>query len=108
MAITTCVVSGTVKTLGNAGLTPVTVRASIPKPFKHPSDGSVIANYEVSTTTDVDGNWSLTLIETTTPAISVVITFDYSTGFEQRRKEYTITVPNQATANFTDLTGSQL
>ena len=107
MAISTCVVSGNLKSLGNQGLNSVSVKAYIVKPFKH-TDGTMILNYEVSTTSDANGDWSLTLIETTTPAtggIPLTIAFEFTSGGagDVLRKEYTCVIPNQASVAFSSL-----
>lgn len=107
MAISTCVVSGTVYTLAGAGLTDVNVKAYITTPFFH-TDGTWLPNYEVSTTTASDGTWSLTLIETASISKTMTIAFDYPDGSAQRaRREYTITVPATSTANFATLATGQ-
>ena len=104
MAITICTVSGKVLTPSGTGLTGVTVKANLVTGFVHPSDGSFIATYEVTTTTAADGSWSLALIETTTPATSMTIAFDYPAGSQNyQRKEYPVVVPNTATATFQSL-----
>lgn len=107
MAINTCVVSGTVYTLSGAGLSDVNVKAYITQPIIH-TDGTLIPNYEVSTTTAANGTWSLTLIETTTISKTLTIAFDYPDGSAQRaRREYTVTIPNSGTANFGTLAAGQ-
>ncbi len=102
MAITTCTVSGTIKDPSATAIPSVIVRAYIPSPFFH-ADGTWIAAYELSTTTDSNGAWSLTLMETTTITKTITITFDYSSSSvsaSHKRKEYTVIVPATATANF--------
>ncbi len=107
MAITSCTVSGTVKTPDNTGLQNVTIKASITQPFAH-ADGTLIAAYQVSTTTDANGAWSLTLIETATVTKTMTIVIEYPTGgTEYRRQSYTVTIPNAASANFSDLITGQ-
>ena len=107
MAITTCTVSGTLKTVLNAALSGVTVEAYCTQPFFH-SDGTQIVDYGVSTTTDATGAWSLTLIETTSITKSLSVAFEFPTGsVERKRREYTIVVPATATANFSDLAAGQ-
>jgi hypothetical protein len=104
MAITICTVTGTVRSPAGGGLPGVTVRANLVTPFVHSADGSFIATYEVTTTTASDGTWSLNLIETATPQTTVTIAFDYPAGSQNyQRREYTIMVPNQASATFSSL-----
>lgn len=113
MAISTCIVSGNVFSLNAQGLNSVTVKAYMPRPFLY-SDGTQILNYEVSTTSDANGAWSLILIETTSvnlpDGLPITVAFEYSSGGagDILRREYTIIVPNTPTANFSDLIGSQL
>lgn len=103
MAISTCVVSGTLKTVSNTALSDVEITAYSTRPFFH-TDGTHIVDYGVSTTTDSNGAWSLTLIETETITKTLTVSFDFPTGSVERvRREYTIEVPNTATANFADL-----
>lgn len=105
-APTVCTVSGTCRDLGGNALGGVTITARNSRPFIHPTDSSLVMPYEVSTTSSgVDGTWSLSLVETTTPAISIVITLQYpmnSTANEQTR-DYTVTIPNSASATFSSL-----
>lgn len=113
MAVSTCIVSGSVFSLNNQGLNSVTVKAYMPQPFIYP-DGTQILNYEVSTTSDAAGAWSLTLVETETAnmgaGIGITVAMEYSSGGagDQLRKEYTIIVPNTPTANFTDLIAGEI
>lgn len=109
-SIQICAVSGTCRTPTGSALPGVTVKAYSNRPFIHPTDNSLIANYEVNTTTANDGTWSLNLVETTTPACSLTVAFYYPSntlsGYD--RREYTIIVPNQTSATFASLvTGEQ-
>jgi len=107
MAITSCTISGNIKTPDNQALEDVTVKAYPTRPFTH-ADGTLIAAYQVSTTTDSSGDWALTLVETATVSKTLTIVIEYPTGgTEFRRQEYTVTVPNQASANFSDLITGQ-
>ena len=112
MAINTCVVSGNVFSLMNQGLNAVSVKANIIRPFTH-ADGTLIMSYEVTTTSSVTGAWSLTLIETTTPqvgGIPITVAFEFPSGSSgsYNRKEYTVVVPNTATATFASLIAGQI
>lgn len=103
MAITTCTVSGTIKNISNAAITNATIRAYITTPFFH-TDGTWIGAYEVTATPDGTGAWTLTLIETTSVSKTITVVFDYQGGTaDRKRREYVITVPVTATANFSDL-----
>lgn len=107
MAITTCTVSGSLKGPDGAALSGVTVYAYTNAPFFH-SDGTLIPDYQVTTTTDATGAWSLTLIETASVTKTIIIAFDLPTGsVEKKRKEYTVTVPATATASFSTLATGQ-
>lgn len=109
-APTICAVSGILRGTNGVVLQGATVIGSSIKPFIHSSDGSLVVNYQVSTTTDSNGAWTLSLIETATDSSSVTISFFYPLGSAagNERKEYTIIVPNSASANFSTLIGSQL
>lgn len=109
MAITICTVSGNVSSLLGQGLNSVTIKAYMPRPFKYP-DGTLILNYEVSTSSDVSGDWSLALAETETAqlnGIPITIAFEYSSGGagDYLRREYTCVIPNTPTATFASLIG---
>lgn len=107
MAISTCVVSGTLKDLTGTALSGYNVYAYLTTPFFH-TDGTLIPAFKVSTTTDASGNWSLTLIETTSISKTITIVFDLPTGTVERlRREYTVTIPNTGTANFSTLAAGQ-
>lgn len=110
MSIATCTISGTVRNLYGNALAGVTVKANSDRPFIHPTDSSLITNYEVSTTTASDGTWSLTLIETETPDNTLTITFYYPAGSVTGnvRYEYTVQIPNTASATFASLIGTQV
>ncbi len=104
-APTQCAVTGTLRDSGGNALSGATVRAFAIKPYVHPTDSSLIVDYQVTTTTASDGTWSLTLVETATPAVTVTIEFVYTqgSGGTQVRKSYTVTVPNSASATFASL-----
>lgn len=103
MAISTCTVSGTIKSVANMGLPNCTVRAYISSPFFH-TDGTYIANYQVSTTTDNTGAFSLALIETATISKTMVLEVEYPGGATDRLKNvYTVTIPNTGTATLASI-----
>lgn len=107
MAISTCVVSGTIKDLTGTALSGVTVEAYMTTPF-FAADGTLIAPFKDTTTTAGDGTWSLTLMRTTTLAKTFTIAFLLPTGsVERARREYTVTIPETSTANFSDLAAGQ-
>jgi hypothetical protein len=103
MAITSCTVTGNVKTPDNSGLQGVLVKAYMIHPVEY-ADGTLVAPYQVSTETDSNGDWSLTLVETTTVSATMTVAFEFpSGGADYKRKEYTVTVPNSASATFASL-----
>lgn len=107
MAVSTCVVSGTVYTTAGAAFAGVNVYAYMSQPFIY-TDGTLIPSYSVSTTTAANGTWSLTLVETATSSKTMVIAFEYPDGGSSlKRKEYTVTIPNSASANFSTLASGQ-
>ena len=109
MPVVTCVVSGVLKTPDNQGLSGVTIRANMISPFIYPTTTTVIMNNEVTTTTDVNGAWSLTLVETENNESTMTITIDYpSGGGNYRRKDYTVIIPDQASVDFSTLIVGQL
>jgi hypothetical protein len=109
-APTICTISGVCKDTSGTAVAGATISATNLRPFIHTSDNSLILDYAVSTTTDASGAWSLNLVETTTPNITVQIRITYSTGANNpsTAHEYTILVPNSASATFASLIGSQL
>jgi hypothetical protein len=107
MAITTCAVSGTIYGPNGSALEGVTVEAYIDAPFFH-GDGTCIADYKVSTTTNSSGAWSLTLIETASVSktMNIAISFPMGSG-ELHRRVYQVSVPASASANFHTLAAGQ-
>jgi hypothetical protein len=96
MAISTCVVSGNVKNLLNQNVQNVTVKAYVDPPFFHPSGPSWIDGAIASTTTDASGNFSLTVIETTTVGQRMHFQFEYTDGVSSNtlRRQYAVVVPS--------------
>lgn len=109
-APTVCTVSGIIRDLSGNALIGATVKAQNQKPFLHPTDSSIIAPYEISTTTANDGSWSLNLVETTTPNVTITIVLIYATGSSNPndQREYSVQIPNAASATFGSLIGSQV
>lgn len=110
MPIGMCTVSGTLLTASGAGIPGATVKATTVRPFLYSATGDLIANSEASTTTANDGTWSLTLVETTTDNVTMTISFVYPPGASaaSARKDYTVQIPNTATATFQSLIGTQV
>lgn len=107
MSVSTCTVSGTVYSPSGSGLSGVTIYAYMSQPYIY-TDGTLIPAYSVSTTTASDGTWSLVLVETATSSKTMVIAFEYPDGGSSlKRKEYTVIVPNTATAAFGTLASGQ-
>lgn len=107
---TVCTVSGVIRDTSGTLLPGTTVKANLRMPFIHTTDSSLIVNYEVTTTTDANGAWSLNLVETTTNSVTMTVTIFYATGSTNPndRKEYTVTVPNSASATFATLISGQV
>lgn len=110
MAIQICAVTGTIRDYTGTGIGGVTVSAYAERPFIHPTDNSLIVNYQITTTTASNGTWTLNLVETTTPNTTLTISFVYPIGSNSlnTRQEYTIQVPNSASATFQSLIGTQV
>lgn len=107
---TVCTISGVVRDNSGTLLAGVIVKANNRMPYIHPTDSSLIVDYEILTTTDSVGAWSLNLVETATPATSISITFIYPTGSTNPNdmKTYTIIVPNSASSTFAALISGQV
>ncbi len=94
----TCTVSGTLKDLTETAIESATIKANIKSPVE--SSTTLILDKEVSTTSASDGTWSLALFRTAV----CTVTIEFSDGASGKiRRVYTITVPETASANFTDL-----
>lgn len=100
MPPSTCVVSGTLYDLNGDAIEGAIIEAYMLDPTFISTDQ--IATGKVTTTTDSNGAWSLTLVRTTVVKISI----RYSDGgVGEIRKEFSITVPNSATGTFSTLAG---
>lgn len=100
----TCVVSGTILNSSGVAVENASIKAYITTPFFVSNE--YITPVTVSTTSDSSGNWSLTLVRTATlsPTRTVTLVIEYPDGVaDKKRTEYTITVPNSATASFSNL-----
>lgn len=106
---TICTVSGSLIDPTGTPIVSAAVTASLNKPYIDPTSGSLVPNLAVSTMTDTTGAWSLNLIETTTANIGITITFSYVLALNNAPAiyEYTIIVPNTASANFSALVTGQ-
>ncbi len=109
-APTVCTITGLMRDSSGNVLSGAIISATNLRPFIHPTDNSLIIDYQVSTTSAADGTWSLALVETTTPAVTVMVTLTYPTGVSNpiTTHEYSILVPNQGSATFASLIGTQL
>lgn len=105
MTPTICTVSGTILSLNGTPLSGVTIIATLARPFIYSATGDLIPNSIQSTSSGADGTWSLSLIETTTDMLSVTFAFVYpqAGGATNQRYEYTAIIPDQPTANFSDI-----
>jgi hypothetical protein len=99
----TCIVTGTIKDMTGTAIEGATVRAYVTAPFVT-DDGVFVSTGQVSAQTDSAGLWTLTLQETATASRTMTFEIEHSDGGSSVRKHtYTATVPNQASANFSDL-----
>lgn len=104
MAIQICAVTGNVKNLLGNNVQDVTVSAHTPTPFVHPDGPAVIAGVIASVITGASGVFTLNLIETETVGQRIAIVIDFYDGVSSRRKKtYSLVIPNQPSAAFTDL-----
>lgn len=108
-APTICTISGNVSDLTDSSITGVTIEATTVRPYIDPTSGSLIPNSSISTQTDVNGDWTMSLIETTTANVGVKFTFYYILGANNAPAmyEYIVLVPNAASANFSTLVTGQ-
>lgn len=106
MSITTCAVTGTIQdSLGNPVIG-ATVSVYAPTPFWHDS-GILISGTLDTTTTSSSGAWTLNCIETASCNQSLTFLFTYYDGSSgQRRKTYSVVVPNQTTVTLYSLIGT--
>lgn len=106
---TVCTVSGTLRDTSGTVLSGATVSVQAIKPFIHTTDNSLVVNYSVSTTTAADGTFSLSVIETTTPSVSLILTIKNASGSaaSQVQTSYYVTIPNSASATLASLISGQ-
>lgn len=104
MAISTCAVTGNVKSLLGSNVQNCTIRVGAVMPFFHSGGPSWISGEMGSTSTDVDGDFSITVIETESQGVKLQFTFEYSDGASGKRtKTYSVAVPDDATVALYDL-----
>jgi hypothetical protein len=106
---TVCAVSGTIRDTSGTVLSGATVSVSSIKPFIHPTDNSLILNYSVSTTSASDGTFTLSVVETTTPSVSLILTIKYPLGTNSNvvTTTYNVTIPNSASTTLATLISGQ-
>lgn len=105
-----CLVSGTIVDATCTPISGVNVNAKVNRPYVDPISGSLIPNQAIQVVSDVNGNWSMSLIETTTANIGITFTFLYSSdenNSQQVEYEYTVLIPATTTATFASLIGTQ-
>lgn len=108
MAITTTSVTGTVVDTGGTAIEGATVIARSVTPYFY-TDGALITNDAVSTTTSASGTWSLTLTENVSTSTSTHVIILYTDGFGgQVRRNYSIVVPASGPVTFASLAAGQL
>ncbi len=106
---TTCAITGTIRNTSGTLVSGAVVSVNSIKPFIHPTDNSLVVNYSVYDTTTALGTFSLSVIETTTPAVSLILTIEYPMDSTSTivRQQYYITVPNSASATLASLISGQ-
>lgn len=106
---TVCTVSGTLRDTSGTVLSGATISVQSLKPFIHTTDNSLIVNYSVSTTTASDGTFSLNVVETTTPSVTLTLTIKNASGTaaNQVATSYYVTIPNSASATLASLISGQ-
>lgn len=106
---TICTVSGTVNDPSGTAVSAAIIKATLSRPFTHSADSSLILPFEVSTTSASDGTWSLALVETTTDSayMSISFVFPIASANANIRRDYSVIIPNAATATFASLTTGQ-
>lgn len=100
----TCTVSGTVYGPGGSALEGVKVKIYVTSAFTDTYGNYIPAGVIASTTTDSNGAWSLSTLQTEGLGRSVTFRFEYPLGNNQSHVvDYAAVVPDQSTANFSDL-----
>lgn len=100
MPISTCTLSGTLLDPSGTALASVTVRARLAQ-VKIDTNSNILMPYELSTTTNASGVFSLTLVQ----GITVVLTIDLPPNATDtiRRRDFTLTIPATGTASLSTL-----
>jgi hypothetical protein len=103
-APSTCTVSGTVYGPGGTAASGVVIKVYVTAAFADASGNYIPAGLYASTTSAADGTWSLAVVRTATLNKTVTFRFEYPLNNTQSyHVEYPATIPNQSTANFTDI-----
>lgn len=102
MPISTCTVTGNVKSLLGSNVQDCTVRVSVTKPFFH---GETLISGEVgSVTSNASGDFSIGVVETESVGQSVTFTFEYYDGLANRKLyKVTAVIPDEDTAPLSEL-----
>lgn len=104
---TVCTVSGLLRDPSGAALAGATIIVQSIKPFIHPTDNSLITNFILTTTSGLDGTFSINIVETTTPNVTLTLSIRYLLGSTTNSTpvltSYTILVPNAASATLASL-----
>jgi len=106
---TLCTVSGTLRDISGTVLPNATLTFSSIKPFIHTTDNSLVVNYSVTATTSASGTFSVSIIETATPATTLILTIAYQLGTASNKvtSQYSVTIPNSASATLASLISGQ-
>lgn len=97
----TCVVSGIIYNSGGSPVLGVVIKANLELSTTYNSEIR-LSQAKQETTTNANGQWSLSLVETVSISPDIKYKFEAS-GFDNDWTEYR-SVPNQPTADYTDLT----
>lgn len=104
-APSTCTVSGTVYRADGSPLEGAKVRAYVTSSFVDINGNVLPEGLNASTSTDANGAWSLAIVRTESLNQSITISFIYKYGVsnEEQRLDCPVVIPDQSTANFSDL-----
>jgi hypothetical protein len=99
-----CTVSGVIYGPGAAPLEAIVIKAYVTTGFTDLDGNYIPSGVLAETTSDINGEWSLDVIQTETLARSVTFQFEYPLGNNQSKSvKYACVIPDTATADFADL-----
>lgn len=106
MSLATCAVTGNIQNLLGSNVNTASISVSVPVPF---FAGEVFVSGEIaSVTTDSDGNFSISVIQTVDYGQRLNFTIQFFDGVSAfRTKQYSVVVPDLSTATLADLVAQQ-